>query len=317
MQLTKDQLSTLRDIAIVAATEAGRFIANYDKSTLDVQTKKGAEVGTSRSSQVVTEVDLTAQEIIVRVLHPTLHDYDLALLTEESVDDHSRFKKDYFWCIDPLDGTLPFIDSTSGYSVSIGLVSESGMPYIGVIYDPTNHKCYSAMKDCGAFCDGTIPFHVNDNNNNDAIDDGNEEQRHLFTLVNDRGLKNHTRYDEVVRKMEPIQQQILYGGSCMSAIYVVQNPPAAFFKFPKPENGGGSLWDFAAGACIVKEAGGHACDMLLGEPLDLNRPDSTFMNHRGVIIATSQQLADDIRHKFGFASFKIAAHNQSNVSVND
>ena len=54
--------------------------------------------------------------------------YDLALLTEESEDDRSCFEKDYFWCIDPLDGTLPFTRNEAGYSVSIGLVAEMVRP---------------------------------------------------------------------------------------------------------------------------------------------------------------------------------------------
>ena len=61
MQLTKHQLSTLHGIAIVEVAEAGRFVANYDKSTLDVQKKKEVEVGASLSSQFMTEVDLTSQ----------------------------------------------------------------------------------------------------------------------------------------------------------------------------------------------------------------------------------------------------------------
>ena len=53
------------------------------------------------------------------MLELSLRDYALALLTEESADDGSQFCQDYFWCIDPLDGTLPFIRGLPGYAVSI------------------------------------------------------------------------------------------------------------------------------------------------------------------------------------------------------
>jgi fructose-1,6-bisphosphatase/inositol monophosphatase family enzyme len=63
-----------------------------------------------------------AQAAVLEVLAPTFKAYDLGLLTEELADDGSRFEKDYFWSIDPLDGTLPFTQGKPGYAVSIALV---------------------------------------------------------------------------------------------------------------------------------------------------------------------------------------------------
>jgi len=61
------------------------------------------------------------------------------------------------------------------------------------------------------------------------------------------------------------------------------------------------LWDYAATACLFNEVAGVACD-IHGESLDLNRPDSAFMNHRGIIYASNQQIAgriQDIYPKIG------------------
>ncbi|MGD8641778.1 MAG: inositol monophosphatase family protein, partial [Gammaproteobacteria bacterium] len=69
---------------------------------------------------------------------------------------------------------------------------------------------------------------------------------------------------------------------------------AVYFKMPKPEKGGGSLWDFAASAALFLELGYVATDFH-GQPLDLNRRDSTYMNHRGVLFATDLSLATDIQ----------------------
>jgi fructose-1,6-bisphosphatase/inositol monophosphatase family enzyme len=55
-------------------------------------------------------------------------------------------------------------------------------------------------------------------------------------------------------------------------------------KLPKKENGGGSIWDFAATACIYQELGLPATNFEGGR-LDLNRKDSTFMNKEGVFYA--------------------------------
>ena len=62
----------------------------------------------------------------------------------------------------------------------------------------------------------------------------------------------------------------------------------------KAEEGGGSLWDFAATALLLAE-GGHVASDFYGEPLDLNRVDSTFMNHKGVLFATNDLLATQIQ----------------------
>ena len=99
----------------------------------------------------MTEVDFKSQQIILELIEPTLEKYDLALLSEEKEDDHSRFQKDYFWAIDPLDGTLPFIENMDGFAVSIALVSKAGIPIIGAVFDPTNSTLYHAIKGCGAF----------------------------------------------------------------------------------------------------------------------------------------------------------------------
>ena len=88
-----------------------------------VEKKQG---GTSYASQVVTEVDRACETAILSHLLPTCQEFDLALLSEETEDDGSRFEEDFFWCIDPMDGTLPFINKQPGFSVSIALVAKMG-----------------------------------------------------------------------------------------------------------------------------------------------------------------------------------------------
>ncbi|MCW8962212.1 MAG: inositol monophosphatase, partial [Gammaproteobacteria bacterium] len=151
MKLSTDDLLSIQKIAITAATEAGRIIADHAGKRVNVQHKSG---GDSLAAQVVTEVDLLSQETILKHLRPTCEQYELALLTEESSDDGSRLEKDHFWCIDPLDGTLSFIESTPGYAVSIALVSRAGTPLIGVVFDPLTNTLYSAVQGQGAMRNG-------------------------------------------------------------------------------------------------------------------------------------------------------------------
>lgn len=265
-------LQALCEIAIVAATEAGALIASYRKQVPEVEQK---EAGESQASQVITAVDRLSQKAILKKLKPSCQAHDLGLLTEEMEDDKSRFAKNFFWCIDPLDGTLPFIEQKRGFAVSIALVTKEGTPMLGVVHDPVTKNTYHAIKGQKAFKNGK-PF-------------VRPSQSKVFTFVADRSMLTHPQFEQVksgllqkasARGLEKVEI-IAHGGAVMNAIWVLEHPPACYFKFPKPQAGGGSLWDFAATACIFQELKLPATNYH-GDPLDLNRKGSTFMNHEGV-----------------------------------
>ena len=236
----------------------------------------------------MTEVDRKAQDAILQVLGPTCEELDLAVLTEESEDDHGRLEKDFFWCIDPMDGTLPFIRREPGYSVSIGLVAKDGSPRIGVVYDPVHDVLWQATKGEGILRNGE-PW---------TLDASSEE----LTFTYDRSFADHPERDRVLQELEDYAHSIglkklvatQFGGAVINACHALENGPGCHFKFAKPQEGGGSLWDYAATACLFEEAGAVVSDVH-GQPLDLNRSDSTFMNHRGAVYATDENLAQRIR----------------------
>jgi len=288
MQLSDKDLYLLSQCAISAALQAGQAIANFQHDSLTVNTKQG---GASYASQVVTEVDLLSQSIILKNLVPSCQIYDLALLTEESPDDGIRLEKDYFWCIDPLDGTLPFIEAISGYSVSIALVSREGVPQLGIIYDPIEQTLYHAIKGKGAFRNGK-PW---------QLSSSSKEQLPL-TFISDRSFAKHPQYQQILTQLENFAKAqgysglktIQQGGAAMNACWVLEKLPACYFKFPSEKAGGGGLWDFSASACIFNEIKAVVSD-IHGQALDLNRADSIFMNHHGVIYASDTVIAKFIR----------------------
>lgn len=265
-------LLQLNNIAIKAALSAGKVIQKHLNDDVIVLKKNG---GTSYASQVVTAVDIACEKAILSHLLPTCDQFDVALLSEETEDDGSRFKKDFFWCIDPMDGTLAFINKKPGFSVSIALVAKDGTPYIGVVFDPSTDSLYYAIKGNGVF-KNSIPWEIKHTND------------HL-TYVTDRRLKDTPLSSEIEKLLnETVEKLSLNGvkeiagsGSVLNAIHVLENGPACMLKLPKKESGGGSIWDFAATACIYKELGLSATNFE-GERLDLNRKDGSFMNHEGV-----------------------------------
>jgi myo-inositol-1(or 4)-monophosphatase len=286
MQLTAQNLTELASLATQAAVEAGALIARYSQREVAVQHKSGAD---SLAAQVVTEVDELSQSIILRHLEPSLAAYDLALLSEECRDDGSRHLKDYFWCIDPLDGTLPFTQRMPGYSVSIALVSRTGVPQIGVIYDPIQQVLYSAVLGQGLWRNGQ-PWSTSST----LAQPVNQSLRFYCDCT----FYSQPDGAELIEQMQLLASELGYaellvkqgGGGVLNACRVLENAPACYFKKPKLQAGGGSLWDFAATACLFKQAAAPVSDFN-GQPLDLNRRDSSFMNHRGVIYSSCWQLS--------------------------
>ena len=288
MSFSSAQLNELANAAIEATTQAGTLIAERTGSDLNVALKSDKE---DRAAQVLTEVDGLSQATILEILEPTIKQCDLGLLAEESNDDQSRFEKKAFWCIDPLDGTLPFIEGDPGYAVSIALVSRDGQPLIGVVYDPRSQTLYHAIHDAGPYKNREPWKPLNERKGN----------QNAFLFLNDRSFVSHSDCEATLDAFESLARERGYsglqtrfvGGAAMNAIWALENAPACYFKFPRPK-GGGSLWDYAATACIYQEAGAIATDFQ-GDSFDLNRPDLNFMNHRGVIFATDQKIAAFVR----------------------
>jgi len=270
-------LNDLASIAIKAATTAGREIRLAAKQNIEVDYKEG---GHSYASQVVTAIDRKCDGMIRQTLAPTRQTHGIGILSEEYPDDGSRFEKDCFWCVDPLDGTLAFINKTPGYAVSIALVSKAGKPLIGVVYNPTTQDLYHAIYGEGVFKNGK------------SWQASGEKQK-VLTYVANQSLANNPK----AKIIQPILEQkmkahertalkeICGGGAVWNAIRVLEEAPGCMIKPPKPQKGGGSLWDYAATACIFNELGYQATDFY-GAPLDLNKKGDSFMNQLGVFYMT-------------------------------
>lgn len=262
----------LANIAIEAALSAGKIIQKHMNDNIIVEKK---EAGSNYASQIVTKVDRECENIILSYLIPTCKVFDIGILTEETKDDGSRFEKDFFWCVDPMDGTLAFINKQSGFSVSIALVSKDGTPVIGVVFDPNTETLYHAIKEHGTYKNRT-PWTIK--NTNDYL-----------TYLTDKKLRDTPKSTQIQHILNIHKanlglkgiKEISGSGAVLNAILVLENGPACFLKLPKKDIGGGSIWDFAATACIYNELNFPATNFK-GETLDLNKKDDTFMNHQGV-----------------------------------
>ena len=277
------------EIALQASEKAAHYIQNAKYESWSIQTKKSE---LSHAAQIFTEVDQNAQDIICQELQLTLAKYQLGFLTEESPDDKSRLIKDYFWCVDPLDGSLAFTQKQPGYAISIALLKKTGIPILAVVHNPTTGDVYHAIKGQGLF-KNNIPFK-------------NQSTSSKFTWICDPNFKNHPDYDKFLAKMQNHASQnkwelqiINIGGAVLNTIWVLEHAPAVYFKLPKNQIGGGSIWDFAAGACFFAETE-FVNTNFNGTSLELNNPHSTYMHSQGVFFSSdlrNQNLIKELKYK--------------------
>jgi 3'(2'), 5'-bisphosphate nucleotidase/myo-inositol-1(or 4)-monophosphatase len=283
-------LTQLCQLATQAARAAGEVINAHRgparRDGIKVETKA---IDTSLAGQLVTEVDRKAQAAIIAQLSPSCHSHDLALLAEEERDDGERQRKPAFWCIDPLDGTLPFVKGIPGFSVSIALVARDGSPLIGVVLDPIGGDLYHAIQGQGGW------------KNDQPIPSPPLDPNQPLILRTDFSFEHHPWYPQTRAGLDRIAAELgLNGaeihfrtGAVLNACELLETPHICYFKYPRTSENGGSLWDYAASACLFQELGAIASD-LFGNPMELNRPASTFMNHRGILYTSHTPLAEKI-----------------------
>jgi 3'(2'), 5'-bisphosphate nucleotidase len=121
-----DQGQNLSEAIIKIAIQAGQSISKHYQNSLDVHYKNGDP------ESPLTQADLDSNAII----ESALQCYDLPILSEENYQRESYPNEDdYFWLIDPLDGTRDFIRKNPEFSVCIALMHRF-RPIIGVVYAP-------------------------------------------------------------------------------------------------------------------------------------------------------------------------------------
>jgi len=101
----------------------------------------------------LTEADTKSNEIICKALMELYP--EIPILSEENkvIEFEIRKSWEYYWCIDPIDGTKEFIKKNDEFTVNIALI-HNDTPVLGVVYAPAINKMYSSKKDEGAFLNG-------------------------------------------------------------------------------------------------------------------------------------------------------------------
>src|SRR3989442_285632 len=140
----KEHMQDFRTVAVAAAQQAGKIIADACGATYRVDYKQGA------ITNMVTDVDRRAEQAIVDILTAAFPDH--RILAEEGGKGHGE-DSPYRWIVDPLDGTTNFTHGFPAFCVSIGLEVE-GRIVLGVVYDPLRRELFEAEAGKGSCLNG-------------------------------------------------------------------------------------------------------------------------------------------------------------------
>ena len=220
----------LLDIAITAARKAG-FIINKASENLNL-----IKIEHKSLNDLVSEVDRASEKKIIETIQSRYPKH--AFLAEES---GTQGNSNYLWIIDPLDGTTNFLHGFPVYCVSIALKINDKIEY-GVIFDPTRNDLYVAARGNGAFLnDRRIRVSVNHDLISSLIGTG-----FPFSAKKDFNL-----YTEIFKKLMPMTAGIRRpGAAALDLASLACGRYDGFWEM------GLKPWDVAAGAILVKEAGG-------------------------------------------------------------
>ncbi|KGP63881.1 inositol monophosphatase [Legionella norrlandica] len=245
-------MEPLLNIAVNAARQAGEIINRY------VEQVDRLKITPKSSHDYFSEVDIKAEQSIINTIHKAYPEH--GIFAEES--GVQQTDSDVIWIIDPLDGTSNYLHGFPFYSVSIAVKIKNRIEH-GVIYDPLRHECFAASRGRGA--------RLNDRRIRVS------KQTQLIASLLGTGFR--FREASLAQKYLPTFEALFgkcagvrrTGSAALDLAYVASGRLDGFWEF------GLRPWDIAAGALLIREAGGLISDMQGGED---------FLNHGDIVAGT-------------------------------
>jgi len=218
----------VKDVEAIAL-QAGNVIMNIYKKDFNIEYKD--------DKSPLTEADLKANEIICKSLLKLYP--QIPIMSEENKQINYELRKnwEYYWCIDPIDGTKEFIKKNDEFTINIALIQKD-TPVLGIVYAPAIDEMYVAKRGEGAFKNGKkLPIIKNDN-----------QKEKLFVVAS----KSHLSYEtqEFIDNLDTKEIVQVSKGSSLKLCMVAEGIADIYPRLaPTME------WDTAAADAIVRESG--------------------------------------------------------------
>jgi 3'(2'), 5'-bisphosphate nucleotidase len=270
---------------ILAAKRAGEAILDVYDSDFAVEQKD--------DKSPLTLADTRSHEVIENVLEQTVtvNNSTVPILSEEGkeIPYDEREKWEYFWLVDPLDGTKEFVKRNGEFTVNIALM-HGDKPVLGIIYIPVKDIFYFAAKDFGSYKLESSDILTDNLSIKELIAKSQKlplsnNNNTPFTIV---GSRSHVseEFSEFVKQSNAKYGKVEFmtSGSSLKLCLVAEGIADAYPRFgPTME------WDTAAGQAIVEQADGKVINTQTNETLTYNK--SSLLNP--FFIASRQGLSLD------------------------
>ena len=266
--------------ALIAAKEAGEAILEVYHGKIDVSYKE--------DDSPLTLADKRAHSAIASHLSSDSTS-SIPVLSEEGRQTPYEERKgwEYYWLVDPLDGTKEFVKRSDEFTVNIALIRKN-RPVLGVVFLPAIGCLYFAAEGLGSYkledvgAVGQLVAAAGEfSHENEALKalikaaiklplqqsfKKSPDQLHLV------GSRSHgtEALSDFVKKMKQQYEKVDFvpAGSALKLCLVAEGSADIYPRFgPTME------WDTAAGHCVVEQSGGEVVDMDKRAPLDYNKKD--------------------------------------------
>jgi myo-inositol-1(or 4)-monophosphatase len=225
---------TQRDACVAAAEIGGKVLLGYfrqlDPATINEKTK----------NDFVSDADRAAEAAIRAELDFRFPQY--GFVGEEGGASGDADRR---WIVDPLDGTLNFVQGFPHWCVSVALWDADG-PVVGCVLDPLRQDCFLAVREEGASWNGK-PMQVSQQ----AGLDGAFLATGFAFQLGDRWPAFNAALNRVFPRAKGIRRA---GSAALDLAHVACGIYDGYFEH------GLKPWDIAAGALLVQEAGGVITD---------------------------------------------------------
>jgi len=193
------------------------------------------------SDNIPNEIKASADKILEQDILESLSSTGYPILSEETGYTAGKFESNYWFVVDPLDGTFNFVKGLGSYAISIAFW-EKETPIFGVIYDVLANNLYWGGKKIGSFC------------NENEISVSNTASKELasictgfpvrFEIDNNNGMQ---QFWSLVSSYSKVR---MLGSAAISLIKVANGSADVYTEQSI------MLWDVAAGIAIIEGAGG-------------------------------------------------------------
>lgn len=253
--MTNTKITELTLLALKAALIAGDKILDIYEETISVDYKS--------DGSPLTQADRASHDVIIRELLHTA----MPVLSEEGkeIPFDERKKWEYYWLVDPLDGTKEFIKRNGEFTVNIALM-HNNQPVAGVIFQPVTGVAYA-----GIVGEGLYRFLRNDKpefTKEKKIEIAQEINDSLVRVIASRSHKS-VETEEFILKLKDSKKNIelLNAGSSLKLCMIADGRADVYPRFaPTME------WDTAAGHALLKSVGKNIYLHPAGTEMKYNKP---------------------------------------------